>query len=226
MTPLRTFLYRWFVVPFALGLIGIFWRTCRVAKVLGAEHVDAALQKAPTLIPCYWHQHQLFCAKWLLADRRLKIGWLISPSVDGEIGAMLVRRVQGHVIRGSSTATGAKALRDYYDALTKQGVSPVITPDGPRGPRFEFKPGAILLAQMSGRQILPMAYYARRAILFHWDKFVIPMPFTRIVIAIGEPVSVPRTLNAESLAALQLQLKTRLRELFGSAKRAGNRSAD
>ncbi len=71
---------------------------------------------------------------------------------------------------------------------------------------------------MSGRPILPMAYYARRAILFHWDKFVIPMPFTRIVIAIGEPVSVPRTLNAESLAVLQMQLKRHLHELFQNAR--------
>jgi lysophospholipid acyltransferase (LPLAT)-like uncharacterized protein len=219
MTPLRRFAYRC-IVPIGLGLIGIFWRSCRIVKVIGAEHLDAALLQAPSIIPCYWHQHQLFCIKWLLAQKRLKIGFLISPSVDGELAAMLVRSVDGHVIRGSSTATGARALRDYYDALTKQGVSPVITPDGPRGPRFEFKPGAILLSQMSGRPILPMAYYARRAILFHWDRFVIPMPFTRIVIAIGEPYIAPRTLNATSLAAEQAALQQRLRALFGEARAA------
>ena len=95
----------------------------------------------------------------------------------------------GRVIRGSSTHTGARALRDYYTALTKEKVSPVLTPDGPRGPRFKFKPGALLLAQMSGRPILPMAYAASRAWLVKWDKFVIPKPFARIVIAIGEPVT-------------------------------------
>jgi lysophospholipid acyltransferase (LPLAT)-like uncharacterized protein len=221
MTPLRRFAYRC-IVPVGLGLIAIFWRTCRIVKVVGAEHLDAALAQAPSIIPCYWHQHQLFCIKWLLADKRLKIGFLISPSVDGDLAAMLVRSVEGHVIRGSSTATGARALRDYYDALTKQGVSPVITPDGPRGPRFEFKPGAILLSQMSGRPILPMAYYAQRAILFHWDKFVIPMPFTRIVIAVGEPYAVPRTLNATSLLSQQQALKARLHDLFSDARSAAH----
>lgn len=219
MTLLRRFAYRC-IVPVGRGLIGFFWRTCRIVKVVGAEHLDAALAQAPSIIPCYWHQHQLFCIRWLLADKRLKIGFLISPSVDGELGAMLVQSLDGYVIRGSSTATGARALRDYYDALTKQGVSPVITPDGPRGPRFEFKPGAILLSQMSGRPILPMAYYARRAILFHWDKFVIPMPFTRIVIAVGAPHVVPRTLNSESLAAHQKELQSLLHALFRRAQAA------
>jgi lysophospholipid acyltransferase (LPLAT)-like uncharacterized protein len=225
MTPLRLFTYRC-IVPIGLGLVGFFWRTCRVVKVLGTEHLDAALAKTSgsnaTVIPVYWHQHQLFCIRWLLAQKQLKVGWLISPSVDGELAAMMVRKVQGYVIRGSSTATGARALRDYYDALTKQGVSPIITPDGPRGPRFEFKPGAILLSQMSGRPILPMAYYARRAILFHWDKFVIPMPFTRIVIAVGEPVIVPRILNAEALAKYQLALKKQLHALFHEAQAQGS----
>ena len=225
MTPLRRFAYRC-IVPVGFGLIGVFWRSCRIVKVIGAEHLDAALAqahsqgKAASVIPVYWHQHQLFCVKWLLAQKPLKIGFLISPSVDGELAAMLVRTVDGHVIRGSSTATGARALRDYYDALTKQGVSPVITPDGPRGPRFEFKPGAILLSQMSGRPILPMAYAAKHAVLFHWDKFVIPMPFTRIVIAVAEPVTISRTLNAAALATHQAQLKERLHALFRDAKAA------
>ncbi|EQD78910.1 protein containing DUF374, partial [mine drainage metagenome] len=83
--------------------------------------------------------------------RGMKLGWLISPSVDGEIGAMLVHRLGAHAIRGSSTHTGARALRDYYQALVKENISPAITPDGPRGPRNQFKPGTILLAQLSGR---------------------------------------------------------------------------
>ena len=64
---------------------------------------------------------------------------------------MVVSRFGGHVIRGSATHTGARALRDYYEALVKQGISPAMTPDGPKGPRFVFKPGAILLSQMSQR---------------------------------------------------------------------------
>jgi lysophospholipid acyltransferase (LPLAT)-like uncharacterized protein len=219
MTAARRLLYA-LAVPLGLGLIRLWWLTCRVVRVEGQEHLDAALAKAPSLVPVYWHQHQLFCGKYLVdqASRGLKVGWLISPSVDGEIGAMMVRRMGGHVIRGSSTATGARALRDYYEALVKEGVSPAITPDGPRGPRFQFKPGAILLAQISGRPILPMAYAATRAWLIQWDQFVLPMPFSRIVIAVGPGRYVPRVADAAAIERMQGELKDELKRLYGVAK--------
>ena len=221
MTPARRWLYR-LAVPTALFLIRSWWRTCRVVRVEGIEHLDAALARAPSLVPCYWHQHQLYCGKFLVEQgaRGLTVGWLISPSVDGELGAMMVRRFGAAVIRGSSTHTGARALRDYYQALVKDNISPVITPDGPRGPRFKFKPGALLLAQMSARPILPMAYAASRAWLIKWDKFVIPWPGARIAIAIGEPVYVPRVTDAATLERLQGEMEQRLKSVYGQARAA------
>jgi lysophospholipid acyltransferase (LPLAT)-like uncharacterized protein len=221
MTPARRLLYR-IAVPLALGLIRAWWRTCRVVRVEGLEHLEAALARAPSLVPCYWHQHQLYCGKFLIEQRTrgLTPGWLISPSVDGELGAMMVRRFGGAVIRGSSTHTGARALRDYYQALVKDNVSPVITPDGPRGPRFEFKPGALLLSQMSGRPILPMAYAASRAWRIKWDRFVIPVPGARIAIALGPPVYAPRVNDAAGLERLQGEMGAELRRVYGVARAA------
>ncbi len=220
MTPARRLLYR-VAAPLGIGIIRAWWLTCRVVAVRGAPHLEEALARAPSLIPCYWHQHQLFCAKYLLEQRsRMKIGWLISPSVDGELGAMMVRRAGAHAIRGSSTHTGARALRDYYQALVKEDISPVITPDGPRGPRFKFKPGAILLAQMSGRPILPMAYAASRAWRVKWDRFVIPVPFSRIAIAIGPPRYVPRAMDAAALERIQGEMEQELRRTYELARDA------
>jgi lysophospholipid acyltransferase (LPLAT)-like uncharacterized protein len=221
MTPARRLLYA-IAVPLAVGLIRAWWRLCRVVRIEGLAHLEEALARAPSLVPCYWHQHQLYCGKFLVEQRArgLTPGWLISPSVDGELGAMMVRRFGGAVIRGSSTHTGARALRDYYQALVRENVSPVITPDGPRGPRFKFKPGALLLAQMSGRPILPMSYAASRAGLIKWDRFVIPMPFSRIVIAIGAPRYVPRVTDAATLERLQGEMEEELRKLFGAAQKA------
>jgi len=215
MTPARRLLYR-ITVPLAVGLIRAWWRTCRVVRVVGMSHLEEALERGPSLVPCYWHQHQLYCGKFLVEQRGrgLTVGWLISPSVDGELGAMIVRRFGGAVIRGSSTHTGARALRDYYQALVKDNVSPIITPDGPRGPRFKFKPGAILLGQMSGRPMLPMAYAASRAWLVKWDKFVIPAPFARIVVAIGAPCYVPRVTDAAGIERLQADMESELRKLY------------
>jgi hypothetical protein len=221
MTAARRLLYA-IVVPVGLAIIRLWWASCRIVRVEGAEHLKAALDKAPSFVPCFWHQHQGFCAKYLLDERArgFAVGWLISPSVDGEIGVMLVRRVGGSVIRGSSSHTGARALRDYYVALVQENISPVITPDGPRGPRFKFKPGAILLAQMSGRPMLPMAYAASRASLIKWDKFVLPWPGSGIVIAIGPPRYVPRVVDAAHIERLQREMEAELMRLYCLAREA------
>jgi len=221
MTRGRRLLYV-ITVPLATGLIRAWWRLCRVVRIEGLEHLEAALARAPSLVPCYWHQHQLYCGKLLIEQRPrgLTPGWLISPSVDGELGAMMVRRFGGAVIRGSSTHTGARALRDYYQALAREAVSPAITPDGPRGPPWKFKPGAVLLAQLSGRPMIPLSYAASRALKIKWDRFVIPLPFSRIAIAVGEPVYVPKGLDAAGLERLQLDMESRLRGLFEEADRA------
>ena len=224
LTPVRRFLYR-LAAPLGLAILRGWWRSCRIVAVVGAEQLDAALAQWPSLLPCYWHQHELFCARYLLLQmpRGLKLGFLVSPSVDGEIPAMIATKLGARVIRGSSTHTGARALRDYYQLLVKEQVSPVITPDGPSGPRFRFKPGAIMLAQISGRPMVPMAYAASRAWLVAWDKFVIPWPFARIAIAIGEPVSVARDFpigDEVSVRALQARMERSLHEQFLRAKSA------
>lgn len=220
MGPLRRALYR-VAAPAILGLARLWWHSCRIVAVVGEEHLDQVLARWPSFLPCYWHQHTLFCAQYLLRQQRrrgLRVGFLISPSVDGELGAMILRRAGAQVIRGSSSRTGALALKEYYLALTREQISPVVSPDGPRGPRFQFKPGAVLLAQMSGRPILPMAYCASRAWFVHWDRFVLPRPFSRIVIAIGAPCSVPRVLDAARVQALQLQMSAALKATFESAR--------
>ena len=214
-------MYKLAAPPFVLLLRALVaW--CRVVRIVGGEHIAAALARAPSFIPVYWHQHQLFCAKYLFDMRAagVKPGLLISPSVDGEFGALIVRRLGGAVIRGSSSHTGARTLRDFYQALMHDGISPVITPDGPRGPAFKFKPGALLLAQLSQRPIIPLSYFASRAWKISWDRFVIPGIASRIVIAVGEPVYVPKGLDAAALEKWQFDMEQRLTRLFETAKAA------
>jgi len=195
-----------------------------VVSVVGAEHITESLAKAPSFIPVYWHQHQLFCIDYLASQRGagVKLGFLISPSLDGELAAMIVRRMGGEVIRGSSSYTGARALRDYYQALVRDNVSPAITPDGPKGPPRKFKPGALLLAQLSQRPVIPMAYAASRAWRVNWDQFVIPKPLARIAIAVGEPVYVGKGLDAAGLERHQAEMEARLDALLEEAKKALN----
>lgn len=220
--PVRRLVYA-LVAPVAYLVLRLWWASCRIVRVSGAEHLDAALARAPSLLPCYWHEHELFCARWLQLQirRGLRLGVLISPSVDGEIPAAIARRLGVAVIRGSSTRTGARALRDYYELLVKHDISPVITPDGPTGPRQHFKPGALMLAQLSGRPLLPMAFAASRAWRFGWDRFVLPWPGARIAIAIGAPVYVDPGLTLAEVGALEtlrVNLEQQLQRQFEVAQ--------
>src|ERR1700728_3674224 len=219
LTRTRLALYT-LLVPVAIFIGRTVWRWCRAMQVMGTEHIVAALERAPSFIPVYWHQHQLLCVKPLreMREAGVKLGFLISPSVDGEIGALLVRKLGAEVIRGSSSHTGARALRDYYQALAHDGVSPAITPDGPRGPPWKFKPGAILLSQMSQRPMIPLAYAASRAWMIKWDRFVIPKPLARVAIVIGAPVYVAKGLDAEGLSRLQGAMEDNLGALYGQAR--------
>jgi lysophospholipid acyltransferase (LPLAT)-like uncharacterized protein len=207
----------------AWWLIRFFWRTCRVQRVIGLAAAQEAVRSSRSVIPVYWHQHMLFGVRALLDLRPegLKLGFLISPSVDGTAPSMLVQRIGGHVIRGSSTHTGARALRDYYETIVKQEISPAITPDGPRGPVHEFKPGAVMLSQLTGKPILPVSVAASRTWRFRtWDEFELPLPFSRIAIVYGTPLSVPRVLDADGLARMQAEMAECLLTLKSEARAA------
>jgi hypothetical protein len=202
------------------------WASCRMQSPIGLERARQSVLESRSVIPAYWHQHMLFAVKGLLdlGPEGLKLGFLISPSVDGVAPSMLVRKIGGHVIRGSSTHTGARALRDFYETIVKQEISPAITPDGPRGPVHEFKPGAVLLSQLTGRPIILVSVAASRTWRFKtWDRFELPLPFSRVVIAYGEPVRVPRVLNADALARAQGEMAEKLLALNAQARAALSR---
>ena len=128
----RLWIYR-LVAPLIALIIRLFWMTCRV-RIIGQENLDALQNKNQPIIPCYWHQRQAFCAYYLLRrlSKRFTIGYLVSPSKDGELVATTLRYFGARAIRGSATRTGAQAMRNLYQAV-KEGLSPVMTPDGSVG---------------------------------------------------------------------------------------------
>ena len=92
------------------------------------------------------------------------------------------------------------------------------TSDGPTGPLHVFKIGDILLSQFTQAPLLPLSYAASRAwYLKSWDRFIIPKPFSRIVITIGEPLTIPKGLMTEDLEPYRLQMQNSLRALSEQA---------
>jgi len=202
-------------------MIHLYWRLCRV-RIVGAAALDARLAAHDPAIICYWHRHQLFCWQYLHSRirRGARIGWLISSSVDGEVPTGVAHAMGGGLVfRGSSTSGGAQALRAMHRAVRRDRISMATTPDGPRGPEDIFKEGIIKLAQLSEAPIVPIAYAARRAwVLRSWDHFILPKPFTRIVVAIGPPIVVPRTADPGQVEALRLAAQEALQSLFQTAR--------
>lgn len=207
-------------MPIAMALLRGLWASYRIERVLGDESLNLALKNHRAVIPCLWHQHLLLGVRYLLDKRALglKLGFMVSPSVDGEAGAMAAERLGGHVVRGSSSYTGARALRDFYLAVAKENISLLITPDGPRGPRYEAKSGALLIGQLAAKPIVPITYAANRIFKFRaWDRFILPLPFSRVVIAVGEPIQVPKVMKPQEVEALQVKLGETLKQLFVQA---------
>lgn len=207
--------------PVVKLMLTSFWWTCRVEKIIGDEHAQKLIEKGEPIIPCYWHQMHIFGSWYMrkLQKRGLKIGFLISPSVDGEVPAKIVESWGAVAIRGSSNRTGARALKDMYNTIVKDKVSPVTTSDGPTGPVHEFKQGAIMLAQLTQTPMLPIAYSASRYWeLKTWDKFIIPKPFSRIVITVGEPHYIDKKSSAEKLEEERIRMETDMNNLSIVAK--------
>lgn len=209
--------------PIVKLFLSSFWWTCRVEKIIGDEYAQQLIKDGQPIIPCYWHQMHIFGSWYMRKLQRngLKIGFLISPSVDGEVPAKIVESWGAVAIRGSSNRTGAKALKDMYNTITKDKVSPVTTSDGPTGPVHVFKQGAVMLAQLTQSPMLPVAYVASRYWQLNtWDQFIIPKPFSRIVIAVGPPHRIEKKSSVEQLEAERLKIENELNNLINTAKNA------
>ena len=132
---------------------------------------------------------------------------LISASRDGDLLADAITRFSFDVVRGSSSRLGASAILQLTDVLAS-GRDVVITPDGPRGPAYELGPGIILLAQKSGSAVLPVNMeYSSCWRLKSWDRFILPRPFAKIRVIIGQPHRVRSTDTVADFEAERLRLQ-------------------
>lgn len=161
-------------------LRGLFW-TLR----LEARDEHRFLENVPPgpFLVAFWHNRILAITvvfQRLYPRGRKGVTVLTSPSRDGEILAQVAARFGMGAVRGSSSRRGAAALRECLEEL-RRGRDLAITPDGPRGPRYRLGPGLILLAQQTSAPILPLhADFSAAIRLKTWDKFYLPLPFSKI----------------------------------------------
>lgn len=180
-----------------------------VRDLAGVGSPDAAV---PPVIFVLWHNRFFVVppAWQKLCGKRRKSVILTSASHDGETVACAMAVFGLGSVRGSSSRRGVAALVGLKRALA-EGRDVCLTPDGPRGPRYKIQPGVIKLAEATGAPIVPIhVRFSSAWRLKTWDRFVIPKPFSRVVVTFAEPIRIDRGMDAETFEAERLKLESLL----------------
>jgi len=179
-------------------------------EVRGREHLDAILASGHRPIFTFWHVC-ILTATWFWRNRGIVV--MSSASRDGEYTGRVIKRFGYGTARGSATRGGGRAMSEMAHCLD-YGMEVAFTIDGPRGPAYVVKPGAVTLARHTGQAILPFHITTSSYIeVPSWDRFQIPLPFSRAASFIGEPIYVPRNATSEEVAATQAALQSALDSL-------------
>lgn len=198
----------------ALLLRGLH-RTLRYEVVVepGAEPATPPAQQ----VWCFWHRCLIPCACYFYP--RFKPAVLISLSFDGELIARTIERLGYLTARGSSTRSGGSGLWALAKAV-ERGHPAVFTADGPRGPVYEVKPGAVKLAQLTGYAIgIFYAHPEKAWVLRSWDRFLIPKPFSRVALSYARQIEVPRSEDPQVIEAKRLEVEAALERARLNAER-------
>jgi lysophospholipid acyltransferase (LPLAT)-like uncharacterized protein len=164
--------------------LGTTWRV----RWEGADVVRRHQREVGPVVLALWHG-ELLPLLWAHVGQDIAI--LVSTHRDGELIARIAMRLGFATVRGSSSRGADRALVGLIREL-RAGRTVALTPDGPRGPRHTFAPGALVAAHRSGAAVVPLRAEVSRAWrLGSWDRFVIPKPFATITVHCGVPASVP-----------------------------------
>jgi lysophospholipid acyltransferase (LPLAT)-like uncharacterized protein len=158
----------------------------------------------------FWHRCLLPIA-WIARDRGF--GVLVSQHFDGELIAQAAERLGYRTFRGSSTRGGSEALEAMIRAL-QEGHPLALTVDGPRGPRFRAKRGAIELARATGAPIYALHASPQRSwTMRSWDKFQVPKPFTLIRGGWAGPLHVAEDIRPDVMESHRAEMEAMLNRL-------------
>lgn len=215
---LSRFALKFGLIPVFHGVLRAYFSLIRV-QVCGDEPIRSHLDGGGKLIAAIWHQRILVVLSYARSFGAYQPAVMISRSRDGDMAADIYRRLNFRPVRGSSSRGGRQALAAMVEDLTGHPFA-VHVVDGPQGPRGMIKPGLISLAQLSGVPIVPFAISVSRAwVLNSWDHFLIPKPFSRILIRWGTPIAIPGALDSDAFEQFRQEVETRMRALQGETDR-------
>jgi lysophospholipid acyltransferase (LPLAT)-like uncharacterized protein len=196
-------------------LINLIGRTMKF-EVEGFEHHETVTDKGRLPVYTFWHDRILATTYWW---RNCRAVVLTSRSFDGEYIARFIQRFGYGAVRGSSTRGAVGAVVEMARVM-RAGCPTCFVVDGPKGPPYVAKMGAVLLAKRSGHPIVPVTMALHRLWkLPSWDSFQIPKPFTRAKIFVAPPIYVAADANEEELERKRAELQQVLDDLNARAER-------
>jgi lysophospholipid acyltransferase (LPLAT)-like uncharacterized protein len=188
------------LVPLLLRLLLRTWSF----RVVGRDILRDRIDTGRPVIVATWHQ-MILPGVAFFRDRGAYI--MVSKSRDGELIARVNLRMGFRNVRGSSSRGGGEALLGMIDVV-RGGAQAAIMVDGPRGPSREPKAGCVLAAAKTGAPLVPLGCRARPAIQArNWDRTLIPLPFARVVLSFGEPLSVPPEATPEEVERFRVRVR-------------------
>jgi len=166
-------------------------------------------------ISAFWHGRMLI--PWYI-NRNFKVAALVSKSKDGEILTRLLKNWDYDVVRGSSHIGGKEALT-IMENKVDEGFSFAITPDGPTGPPYKMKAGAVVLAHRKQVPLFLIGTASNRHFVFKsWDKFQVPKPFSKVVVVYSEPIFINENSTRDEINKLIEVCENRLMKLQEEAE--------
>jgi lysophospholipid acyltransferase (LPLAT)-like uncharacterized protein len=189
------------------AVLRVLGPTLRI-EILGEQHANAIYAQRRRIIWAFWH-NAIIGITWWARNRGIVV--LNSTNFDGQWTKRVIERFGFGTVPGSSTRGGLRGIALMAQKL-EQGVDAAFTIDGPRGPRFVAKPGAVMLARHTGNPIdvFHVGYEHALTLKSTWDQLQVPRPFSRVVIAFTPPIEVPAGADRSIMESKQAELQSEL----------------
>ncbi len=209
----------WLIINVGTVVFRLWFATCRITLIGGDVYRKYTQSPYPAVVGT-WHRGAIFLV-WFF--RRLKPMIMFSRSNDGELIAGFAEKLGVIPVRGSSSRGGGQALRTMVKFLGGNGSRLAATVlDGPRGPRFVAKRGLLFLAKIGKAPLVPVVVSAWPAVTLKrsWDRTLIPLPFSRVIVMIGDPIHIPQETDSAGLGDIRVMVENTLKGMVRQADAA------
>ncbi len=195
-------------------LLKIYYMLLR-RELTGRKHVDDLIHKSIPIVFVIWHGRQFWVYKTFQKDNCTVMS---STSSDGKLQAAVLKKFGFNIVWGSSNKSPARALLGAVKQMQK-GANCLMAVDGPKGPVYKVKPGAIFAAKKLNAHIIPVAFAADRYwTLKAWDQYILPKPFSRSCILFGDSFQIPQDIQNENLDVYCEMIEMKLNRLVKQAE--------